>query len=369
MLAGTTLDAAIGLVFIFLLFSLFLSTALESVAAIFKLRARALEIAVMELIADPDREPPWRHWPSKGLFGLLRNPFRKPAVTTDGPNTPSMLRAPALDPTMSEMHEADTEVEGDLLPALPLRFADIFHHPLVAPGRSRPSYIPTQDFATALLHNLRVGGTGSLAADVERGIALLPQGTLRQALTAIVAEAQGDWDKLRAGVEGWFDNAMDRLSGSYKRFSQAMTFLFAFLLALGFQIDAIGIVERLMVDPPLRNALVAQATTYIEQHKDAPPAALPAPADPKAQADDFKKRIDAMEQARDQLADVFAIVGPRSHETPQGWARYLAGILITALAGMLGAPFWFDLLQKMVNLRGAGPKPSVPDRPAKGGDR
>ena len=35
----------------------------------------------------------------------------------------------------------------------------------------------------------------------------------------------------------------------------------------------------------------------------------------------------------------------------------LAGQTQVMVAGMLGAPFWFDLLQKLTNLRGAGPKP------------
>lgn len=33
----------------------------------------------------------------------------------------------------------------------------------------------------------------------------------------------------------------------------------------------------------------------------------------------------------------------------------LLGWLITALATLFGAPFWFDTLQKFVRLRGAGP--------------
>jgi hypothetical protein len=37
--------------------------------------------------------------------------------------------------------------------------------------------------------------------------------------------------------------------------------------------------------------------------------------------------------------------------------RNLIGFLITALAVSLGAPFWFDLLNKLVSIRGAGIKP------------
>ena len=34
------------------------------------------------------------------------------------------------------------------------------------------------------------------------------------------------------------------------------------------------------------------------------------------------------------------------------------GWLLTALAGLMGAPFWFDTLKTLVNVRSAGPKPS-----------
>ena len=42
------------------------------------------------------------------------------------------------------------------------------------------------------------------------------------------------------------------------------------------------------------------------------------------------------------------------------WLLSLAGWLVTAFAISLGAPFWFDLLQKLlnINVRGAGPKPA-----------
>ena len=35
----------------------------------------------------------------------------------------------------------------------------------------------------------------------------------------------------------------------------------------------------------------------------------------------------------------------------------ILGWLITALAVSLGAPFWFDLLNRLVKLRGTGTKP------------
>ncbi|MEO8630927.1 MAG: hypothetical protein ABI612_22940 [Betaproteobacteria bacterium] len=49
------------------------------------------------------------------------------------------------------------------------------------------------------------------------------------------------------------------------------------------------------------------------------------------------------------------------------WLIKIIGWLITGLAVTLGALFWFDLLNKLVNLRGSGPKPAaVPQSEAKG---
>jgi hypothetical protein len=55
---------------------------------------------------------------------------------------------------------------------------------------------------------------------------------------------------------------------------------------------------------------------------------------------------------------------------PFGWASWddfaqhyfravkLVGILVTSVAALFGAPFWFDLLQRFVQLRGTGTAPA-----------
>ncbi len=42
------------------------------------------------------------------------------------------------------------------------------------------------------------------------------------------------------------------------------------------------------------------------------------------------------------------------------------GFLLTAFAVSLGAPFWFDTLTNLANLRGAGPKPERSDAGSQG---
>jgi hypothetical protein len=53
------------------------------------------------------------------------------------------------------------------------------------------------------------------------------------------------------------------------------------------------------------------------------------------------------------------------HETPKNdsasfwsiWPARLLGWMLTILAISLGAPFWFDMLNKLVNIRSAGKSP------------
>ena len=47
------------------------------------------------------------------------------------------------------------------------------------------------------------------------------------------------------------------------------------------------------------------------------------------------------------------------------WLAKLLGLLITAFAVSLGAPFWFDTLNKFMNIRSAGSSPvEAPRRPS-----
>jgi hypothetical protein len=232
--------------------------------------------------------------------------------------------------------------------------------------KSKPSYVSAQNFSSALLYALRSdgGGVGRTLEQVAQRVAALPEGQLRKALLTALLEAQGDLDAFKHGIERWYDHAMDRLGGYYKRYSQAATFVLGLALAATFNIDAVAIGKQLYVDPIMRQALERQAVAYLAN--PAPPAAS-APAAPAASApetaEDFDRRVEAVKAARGQLLDAVPFVTgtPRPHG-PHALGASLVGWLITALAGLLGAPFWFQLLQRFVNLRGAGAKPAAATR-------
>ena len=54
-------------------------------------------------------------------------------------------------------------------------------------------------------------------------------------------------------------------------------------------------------------------------------------------------------------------------QAPGGWGLLskLVGLIATAAAATFGAPFWFDVLQKLISLRSAG---NVPQPVEEGGE-
>jgi hypothetical protein len=342
---GPSVDVAIGLVFVFLLFSLLLSTVMETIATVLRLRARALENAIARLIEHPPRSTP------TGIAAFL------PKFTAIfGRDTKAVRRArPAAPPAAS----------GSFAP---LTFEAVYCHPLVAGlnGRNRPSYVPAENFALALLFALRRPASGhggldaSLPSIVERSVAALPTGDLREALTTVIEDAQSDYPRIKRGLESWYNEAMDRLSGDYKRFTQTCTFVLGLMIAAIANINSVDIVERLYAEPALRSHLADEAQTYLRRHPPGQEAALPgggAGSSAVAVDDRLREEIAGMAKARRLLMQNTPMAGWRTVPAGWEWLVTLAGWTVTALAGMLGAHFWFDLLQKLVNLRGTGPKP------------
>ncbi len=241
----------------------------------------------------------------------------------------------------------------------------------------------------------------------------------REHLLMLLDEAGDDLEKFRLSLEHWFDEMMMRASGWYKRKTKFATFFLGFVVALAFNVDTIEIVKRLNADRDAATRLADLATKYAETNKDnirfaAPtdqPGSTPAPAVSKVDSLEQEKedstnlaRINNLLDTADSLihsdikgANSIISVGWGFHALPldsicraehdsirrangdtskytgsvefcvickeagliwqrtkgDGWLGYF----ITALAISLGAPFWFDLLSKLVKLRGSGDDP------------
>lgn len=220
-------------------------------------------------------------------------------------------------------------------------FHAVFHHGLICPDPADrpPSYIVARNFSAALSSALvPQPGAEPLLDQVQASIATLPEGRVKSSLQALVVQAQGDLQKFNDGVERWFDDAMDRLSGAYKRFCAWFLLGFGAFIAVVFNIDSIAIAGYLWTNPDAAVALVAQAQ-----------GAAGAASAPAAVASAPTQLIASLQAA--------SIPFGWGGTAVDNWLLKLLGWLATAVAVSLGAPFWFDILGRMLNLRAAGPKP------------
>ena len=189
---------------------------------------------------------------------------------------------------------------------------------------------------------------------------------------------------LKTNIETWFNDAMQRLSGAYKRRAQWTAFLVGIIMALILNVDSINVATSLWREPTLRQAIIAQAQSY------APPAT--SQGSPTASPLESIPAMEAQLQALNipfgwttgvfdtgsRLCTILPFQANKAWGIPSqndqglpicknlnnlppdiyGWLVKVLGILITGAAAAQGAPFWFDMLGKLVNVRGTGANPA-----------
>ncbi len=210
--------------------------------------------------------------------------------------------------------------------------------------RHYPSYVPSRTFVAALLDFDRAG----TVRKVEDAIAAVPSEDARRALTVLYERADGDVTRFTRDAERWFDDSMERVSGWYRRRVQKVLWVLALALVVSLNVDSLRIAEELWTQKAVRAAVVARAETL-------------EPADGSASVQEVARDVTELEQ--------LAIpIGWSTESGPEGSAGWLArillkplGLLLTAAALTLGAPFWFDVLSKVARLRSAGAPPPATD--------
>jgi small basic protein len=214
--------------------------------------------------------------------------------------------------------------------------------PLVA-ERRRPAYIPARAFALTLLETAtretppKVGA--DLFAEAQATLDMIGPSSAQAVSAAGVAAARRRLDATRAEIERAYDEVMDRASGWYKRYVQWWVIFLGLAVAIGLNVNAFVVGERLWKDGALRAAVVQQAQKAVGDKK----FQTPETATPKTVAD----QIDKIDQLK-------LPIGWGKANTEGNLLGRMAGWLATAAALALGAPFWFDLLGKLSRLRGTG---------------
>ena len=234
----------------------------------------------------------------------------------------------------------------------------LYEHPLIKPlsENDLPSYIPPRTFALALLDLVAPAepNSRSKADRLREAVSSMPASSnLRRSLLVLIEDSSDNIEKLQVNLESWFDNTMDRVAGLYKRQTQWITLGLAIVITTILNADTLRLAHALGTNPALREALVAQAQVYAKEASDgaagsATPAKAKPPSSPEARVRD----------SITELGQLGLPLGWRQYpKDPVEWISAFIGILLTSLAVSLGAPFWFDMLNKVINIRASGKSP------------
>jgi hypothetical protein len=215
-------------------------------------------------------------------------------------------------------------------------------------------------------------------------------GTLLQGVEEYAAQGESALATARVSVEKWFDDSMDRLSGWYKRRSQKMAFFIGIAVAIVVNGDTVLLAQQLWRDPGLRQSLVAQAQNFVNNQTNVnqpmldqlnqlqiqfgslnipfgwigtpivldtngkipginAEAAHTCTLSPNAPSDVFGFAV---------VGQCYPVVNAPHFNDLTGWVLKLLGLIASGIAAAQGAPFWFDILKRVVNIRSSGTNPS-----------
>lgn len=287
MFGSQILEVVIGIIFVYWLLSLIISTLNEIFSRIFSMRANDLEKGIRNLLADPD----------------------------------------------------GTE------------FAKKFYDHSLIRGLKRkgknPSYIPSRTFALALMDIIIPAGfKGGLKKfeEVRDIAAKIEIDKLREAILPLIDKAEFKLNKVYENIEDWFNDAMESVSSWYKQKTQLIVLLLALIVSVAFNADTLMITNNLYGDTALRASIAAMAEEAIRH-----------PVSPESEPS-----LEKIKEYQEELLETRLPLG--WYEIPKGigdWVMKILGLLLTTVAVSLGAPFWFDLLNKFVSLRPTGKKPKT----------
>jgi len=166
-----------------------------------------------------------------------------------------------------------------------------------------------------------------------------PPSAFPQALKNLVSGSYTNIEEYKKNIQLWFETKMKSSIATYRKQVARNSFFIGLIVAIAINGDSLYIANRLWIDPPLRQAIVAQAENL----------------DPNDDA--------GLEDTLTTLESLSLPLGwtPNAIPTdPWSWFLKGIGILLTALATAQGSPFWYDLLRRLISAKSDSAKPEQP---------
>ena len=310
------LSVVLGLIFIYLIYSLLGSLITEIIATNFQIRNFVLKHAIKKMLNDsaPSKER------SFGSF-FFKHPLIKALATGNFiSRSPSYIKSETFSKVVLDLLRGKTIMAGE-------------------------------SSCLAIEHSIN---TCTIAWKADEAGPVTIAGDTKDYMQSIWADSQGDTDKFRSLLEQWFNEMMDRATGWYKKYTQFILFVVGLSIAIIFNIDTVAIATKLHDNPALQEKVVGMAGTYLEKH---PESAEIIQAEINADTTGknpkrfdtllFKRAGEILDNEVEQSNNLLGLGWDKGMEKTA-----IPGWILTALAISFGAPFWFDLLNKLMQFRG-----------------
>lgn len=236
------LDVVIGLVFVYLLYSMLATILQELLATAFSFRSKILERAIFRMLEDGKL--------FNKRFGSLIALFKKQGQIEKSKSIASQF----------------------------------YNHPMIKylgedKYNSKPAYITKETFSKVMIDLLRADDLNleeDITSLIKKTISdgKLPASGIKiddetlRFIRSVWSEAQGNVTDFRKLLEKWFDDTMERCTGWYKKTTQYILLVIGLIISILFNVDSISIAGKLEKDPNLRNAVVQQADAFMKAHPD-----------------------------------------------------------------------------------------------------
>lgn len=429
------LDIVIGLIFIFLLYSLLVTSINEAIATSLGLRARMLKKGIIEgMLSDTPNTNIWvgfysRCWQkTKAIF--FRFFTKSGEETSNNSLGAKFYRHPIIrNYGASEFYPSPTYIPRDNFSVV---LIDVLKHDFDTKMEEilkiNSQYTSSEDLIKLdsytkielLLNYYKVHYAelkGKIKSSKKEDSIIIDKDILRILLMHL-ENSEKNIGNFTEHLEKWFDDTMFRVSGWYKRQAQYILFSLGLLIAIIFNVDTIEIASKLSKDKDLREQVVNATIAYSKNHTS--PSLI--------KKDSLSKDTVTFDEAEEKWKEVQTMLNTDTKDLQNiiaiGWGDYgkkenevllralyadeytsqykqlvkknpllilkdpigseklilaniynqhwfckiqyvlsqtmhikkLFGFILTAFAISLGAPFWFDMLNKLINIRGSEKK-------------
>ncbi len=405
MFGSKILEVAIGLIFVFMIYSLFASAIQEMISSVLVLRARMLRKTIHKMLSD--HESHFQQTKGRNYFYRIFIGLKNLLFFFLHPFIPKLKEEHSL----SSMFYEQPSIK----------------YLAVSNWYKRPSYIKPETFAKTIYDILLNNGIGYTEKDkidniLEtnklnfEGDELAIDGETLSHIKSLWRDAKQDTESFKKLLVVWYDETMERLKGYYKRNMRIYLFVIGYLIAIIFNVDIVSLSNKLSRDDKVRNDLVQLASSYMQtaakdstftkrksdstnrkkdsmaveirslyrmmkRDLDEPNSLLaigwnvPKNFERDRKADSLSKlsiynpryRKRAVNVGDECLTKIYTIKNAKTpivqNQKLTFWdklwyfwlmatnPRSLLGFLITAIGISMGAPFWFEILQKAIKLK------------------